>query len=200
MRGDGLSYGTFVIITRLGDYFQQALPNLFSFIQWELIFEVVALVLILFTGILAVREPAPLTVSHERNLTAFRMGASIYLGTFLLGNNWDYRLAFLVFVIPQLSQWFYLGNKKHRVVAIGVVVAILLSCWNMILRFDPSFIPLKDPANRNFVIDEFINWLLVPGFAYLLAASFPEWLKVDLQKVFGVRNRNIKSDPFDMTF
>jgi hypothetical protein len=185
MRGDGLSYGTFVIITRLGKYFQQSLPDLFSITQWQLLFEILALVLILFPGILAVREPAPLTESQERNLTAFRMGASIYLGTFLLGNNWDYRLAFLVLVIPQLSQWFYLGNKKHRVIAIGVMVAMLLSCWNMILRFDLSFISLKDPANRNFVIDEFINWLLVPGFAYLLAASFPEWLKVDLQKRLG---------------
>lgn len=191
MRGDGLSYGTFVIITRLGDYFQQTLPNLFSVMQWELIFEVVALVLILFTGILAVREPAPLTAPYERNLTAFRMGASIYLGTFLLGNNWDYRLAFLVLVTPQLSQWFRLEKKKYRAVAIGVMVAILLSCWNPILKLDLPFIPLKDPANRNFVVDEFVNWLLVPGFAYLLVASFPEWLKVDLQKLFGVGKRSM---------
>jgi len=46
---------------------------------------------------------------------------------------------------------------------------------------------LKDPANRNFIVDEFINWLLVPGFTYLLVASFPLWLKQDLQKIFGTR-------------
>lgn len=185
MRGDGLSYGTFIIITRLGGYFQQALPDLFTLPQWQLLFEVAALILILVTGILTVREPSILTAAHERNLTAFRMGASIYLGTFLLGNNWDYRLAFLVLVVPQLSQWLYSANKKHRAVAIGVMIAILLSCWHLMLKFDLPFVPLKDPANRNFVIDEIINWLLVPGFTYLLAASFPDWLREDLQKLFG---------------
>ena len=113
------------------------------------------------------------------------MGASIYVGTFLLGNNWDYRLAFLVFALPQLAQWFHLTNRKHRAVAIGVMLAILVSCWHLMLKFDLLFIPLKDPVNRNFVIDEFINWLLVPGFTYLLVASFPDWLRQDLQRLFG---------------
>lgn len=185
MRGDGLSYGSFVIITRLGKYFQEAAPNLFSLMQWQLVFEAFALMLILVAGILAARDATSLTSSNERNLAAFRMGASIYLGTFLLGNNWDYRLAFLVFAVPQLSQWFRLQAGKHRVIAIGVMIAVLSSCWSLVLRFDLPFIPLKDPINRNFIIDEFINWLLVPGFTYLLVASFPEWLKADLQKIFG---------------
>jgi len=189
MRGDGLSYGTFVVITRLGDYFQQALPKTFSFSQWQLVFEVIALALILLASIPAVRETSSLTSLYDRNLAAFRMGASIYVGTFLLGNNWDYRLAFLVFAIPQLSQWFYTDNKGHRWVAMGVFVAILLSCWNLMIRFNLPLIPLKDPANRNFIVDEFINWLLVPGFTYLLVASFPLWLKQDLQKIFGTRKQ-----------
>jgi hypothetical protein len=189
MRGDGLSYGTFVIITRLGDYFQQALPNLFSIAQWQLVFEAVALVLILVAGVLAIRDPESLTASHDRNLAAFRMGASIYLGTFLLGNNWDYRLAFLALTVPQLSQWFRLENRRQRAVAIGVMIAILLSCWSLVLNLDLPFIPLKDPVNRIFIIDEFINWLLVPGFTYLLVVSLPEWLKVDLQKIFGTRKQ-----------
>ena len=186
MRGDGLSYGTFVIITRLGDYFQQVLPNLFSIMQWQLVFEAVALVLILISMILALRNSTALTASQERNLAAFRMGASIYVGTFLLGNNWDYRLAFLVFVIPQLSQWFHSTGKRYRAISVGVVVAILLSCWNLMVRFNLPFIPLKDPANRNFIVDELINWLLVPGFTYMLVASLPEWLKIDLQKIFRI--------------
>ena len=38
MRGNGLSYGTFVVITRLGNYFQQVLPDLFTIPQWQLMF------------------------------------------------------------------------------------------------------------------------------------------------------------------
>ncbi len=190
MRGDGLSYGSFVIITRLGKYFQQAVPGLFTLGQWQLLFEAFALILILLAGIPAIREQVSLPAPHERNLAAFRMGASIYLGTFLLGNNWDYRLAFLVLAVPQLSNWFHAQNKRHRAVSIGIMIAILLSCWHLLLRFDLPLIPLKDPVNRNFLIDEFINWLLVPGFTYLLIASFPVWLKQDLQRIFGTRKQH----------
>jgi hypothetical protein len=146
---------------------------------------VLALVLILAAGVLAVRDPNALTTLHERNLSAFRMGASIYVGTFLLGNNWDYRLAFLVFVIPQLAEWLRLKNKLQKAIVIVTVISILLSAWHFVLKFDLPFIPLKDPVNRNFIIDEFINWLLVPGFTYLLTASFPDWLRHDVQKLFG---------------
>jgi hypothetical protein len=184
-RGYEVSYGAFVIITRLHEEFQNSFPNLFSFGQWKALFEIIALALILFTGIVSVRQPGSLTASYERNLAAFRMGASIYVGTFLLGNNWDYRLAFLILTIPQLSQWVFVKNKKYRIVSTGVVAAIVLSCWHLLLKFDLQIIPLKGFAGRSFIIDEFINWLLLPGFTYLLVASFPEWLRFDLQKMFG---------------
>lgn len=187
MRGDGISYGAFVVFTRLGGYFQEALPGLLSNGQWQVLFEVFALALILFAGIIAIREPHRLDAAHERNLAAFRMGASIYVGTFLLGNNWDYRLAFLIFVIPQLVEWFFCDNRKYKLAVIGLMTAILLSCWHFLLNIDLLFIPLKDPANRIFLFDEFVNWLMLPGFSYLLAASFPEWLKKDLQKIFKGR-------------
>lgn len=189
MRGNGLSYGAFVIITRLNEYFQIAFPNLFSFNQWKVLFEIIAFGLILVAGILAIREPDSLGTSHERNLTAFRMGAAIYVGTFLLGNNWDYRLAFLVLIVPQLSQWFRQEYKIYKYISIGTMIVIVLTCWYLWLNFDLPFLPFKDPVNRKFIIDEFLNWLLVPGFTYLLVASFPDWLRSDLQKVFGVIKR-----------
>ncbi|MBK9927999.1 MAG: hypothetical protein IPP66_22225 [Anaerolineales bacterium] len=185
MRGNGASYGSFVLITRLGNYLLELFPGLFSYGQWQLVFEALALVLILVAGILAVRESNTLLASHERNLAAFRMGASIYVGTFLLGNNWDYRLAFLIFVVPQLSQWLWVENKGHRWSAIGTLILLFLTCWSFRVQFDLPFIPLKDSVNRIFIVDELINWLLLPGLTYLLVASFPEWLKRDLQKITG---------------
>jgi len=189
MRGNGLSYGSFVFFTRLGEYVREIIPGMLTDGMWQVIFEMLALALILFAAIPAVRGSDSLGAPHERNLAAFRMGASIYVGTFLLGNNWDYRLAFLVFVIPQLSEWVFQNDQKWRLVAIVTLVTIMLSCWNLLIRIDLPFIPLKDSANRNFVFDEFINWLLVPGFTYLLVASLPDWMKVDLQKLFGKSKR-----------
>ena len=177
MRGGVISYGSFVMITRLGDQLQEILPGLLSFGQWKVVFEILALLLIGLAGWLAVRKPLPINAAYERNLAAFRIGSSIYVGTFLLGNNWDYRLAFLVLVIPQLTEWVQLDNKKQRLAVIGVIIAVLISCWHFMLTIDPLFLPLKDPIKRNFIFDEFVNWLLVPGFTYLLLASAPDWVK-----------------------
>ena len=189
MRGDGTSYGSFVLITRLGEYLQNLLPVSLSFGQIQIFFEVLALLLILSAGVLAAREPGQLAAPYERHLAAFRMGASIYVGTFLLGNNWDYRLAFLVLVIPQLTDWFQLKDKRIRVIVYVVLIAVLISCWHLLLKIDLPFLPLKDPVNRTFIFDEIVNWLLVPGFTYLLVASFPPWFRMDLQKVFGAGGR-----------
>jgi len=184
MRGDGLSYGSFVFITRFNYYFQLYFPDLFSYDQWRLLFEILAVILILFSIIPAVRS-VKMSLSEDRSLAAFRMGASIYVGTFLLGNNWDYRLAFLIFVVPQLSQWFYSENKEQRYVAIGTMLVVILSCWHLVFLIDIPFIPFDNEIDRFVVFDELINWLLLMGLTYLLTASIPLWLKQDLQKIFG---------------
>ncbi len=190
-RGGDKSYGAFVFISRFNSYFQTFSSNLFSFNQWRLIFELGVLVLISLAVILAIREEQPLLASHERNLTAFRMGASIYIGTFILGNNWDYRLAFLVLVIPQFSDWFQETTKRYQRVVVAMMIGVVLSCWYLFLKIDLPLIPFKDPSNRVFVLDEVINWLLVPGFAYLLVTSSPDWLKQPLQKTFSVFKKDM---------
>ena len=178
-RGAQASYGTFVLLTRFASFFKSPI--------WQIVFEMLALVLIFLGVIPAVRNTDPLPVLHERNLTAFRMGASIYLGTFLLGNNWDYRLAFLVLIIPQLSQWFYLESKRQRYIAIATMFAILLTCWHFVFLIDPPFVPFQNELDRIVVFDEIINWLILPGLGYLLAASSPDWLRQDLQRLFDLR-------------
>lgn len=186
LRSGDRSYGTFVFLSRFNSYIQESFPNLFSFDQWRLIFELCALGLIGFALFFALRERQPLAALHGRNLAAFQMGASIYIGTFMLGNNWDYRLAFLVLIIPQLAEWLNGTIKRYRIIAIGTLIGAVLSCWYLLLKIDLPLIPFKDPSNRNFVFDEIINWLLVPGFTYLLVVSSPEWLRQSLQKLLGV--------------
>ena len=39
-------------------------------------------------------------------------GASIYIGCFILGNNFDYRFTFLILTIPQMVSWIYIKEKK----------------------------------------------------------------------------------------
>jgi hypothetical protein len=48
------------------------------------------------------------------------VGAAIYVGTFMLSANWDYRLIFLIFCIPFLQHRpFPLGPRRHRRHAAG---------------------------------------------------------------------------------
>lgn len=191
IRSADKSYGAFVFISRFNSYFQAFFPKLLSFDQWRLLFEMVALALILVAMALGLREEQSLLALQERNLAAFRMGAAIYVGTFLLGNNFDYRLAFLAFVIPQLSEWFQTKIKRYQIVVISMMIGIVLSCWYLFLQLDLPLIPFKDPSNRIFVLDEVINWLLVPGFIYLLVASSPNWLKQPIQNMFSFPEKSM---------
>ncbi|MCK7482108.1 MAG: hypothetical protein M0C28_36875 [Candidatus Moduliflexus flocculans] len=138
-------------------------------------FETLALVLIFFA--VFSRGPQWATYCRDRtrrDLAAFRMGASTYAGTFLLGNNWDYRLAFPDFCDPlNFPRWFYLENKRHRYIAIGVMIAVILSCWHFVFLIDVPFIPFENEMDGIVIFDELINWLLLMGFSYLPAASFP---------------------------
>jgi hypothetical protein len=108
----------------------------------------------------------------------------------MLGNSWDYRLAFLVLVVPQLIEWFRTPAKKHQVMAVLSMIGVILCSWYLLLKIDLPLIPLKNSLNRSFVIDEIINWLLLAEFTYLLLVSSPLWLRHTLQKVTSVFQRN----------
>lgn len=107
----------------------------------------------------------------QYELSAFRLGAGIYVGTFLLGNNWDYRLIFLLFALPQLADWM-----AYRMTARYTLVAVVVSLSYLWLA---RFLPFA------YFLDEIANWVIFAGLIHLLILSFPDWLHQDLQKLFG---------------
>lgn len=116
---------------------------------------------------------APLP-EQQQDLDAFRLGAGIYAGTFLLGNNWDYRLIFLLFTIPQLVTWARQDGRRASWIARGTLVAVMVSLW---MQFFARFGRLA-PGGGNilFALDELANWVLLGGLLTLLARSAPAWL------------------------
>ncbi len=105
--------------------------------------------------------------SQELNIEqidSFRVGASIYIGTFLIGNNWDYRLIFLVFTIPQILNWIK-SFKQLSLPSIWAIIAIILTTW------------LSSKSAMFYRLDEIINWLLFIFFVYSLIITLPSWLK-----------------------
>ena len=101
----------------------------------------------------------------KKSLVAFRAGAGIYLGTFLLGNNWDYRLIFLIFTLSLLAIFIRGGSKSQRRVAAIVAAGTLVSCWHITLYHVFHALPLGSPAC--VLLDECANWTVFLRLSFL---------------------------------
>ncbi|MCC6487293.1 MAG: hypothetical protein IT364_07315 [Candidatus Hydrogenedentes bacterium] len=118
---------------------------------------------------------APALTCNQKSLDAFRVGSGIYIGTFLLGHNFDYRLIFLLFTIPQLVGWLRSPNHHVALLVQAVVIAVLLSMWHLLIIKLFHALPSIGPAD--FVLDEFAHWTIFFGMSYLLSSSAPDWMK-----------------------
>jgi hypothetical protein len=60
-------------------------------------------------------------------LDAFLVGGAMFLGTFLIGNNYMYRLLLTLMTMPQLLQW--MRNPGTRLVATPILLVVLALLW-----------------------------------------------------------------------
>ncbi len=107
-------------------------------------------------------------LKHGEHLDAFRLGAGIYIGCFLLGTNYDYRLIFLIFTIPQLVAWLLNKEKGTSLVPPITLLSIVFSLWSF-------FITRYLGQKLTFLMEEFANWIILAGLLYLFLASVPDW-------------------------
>lgn len=108
--------------------------------------------------------------SQGEFIDAFRTGAGIYLGTFMLGNNYDYRLMFLIFTIPQLVSWSRKKSIQYPYAPALTLSCIVLSMWSLEIKRILG-------VQIAFVFSEIFNWMVFAGLFYLLLASLPEWFR-----------------------
>ena len=120
------------------------------------------------------RGLAPVGAPEPQHLDGFRLGAAVYAGTFLLGNNWDYRLMFVLFCLPQLVDWSRDGYRPLARAARVTVAALLVSLWMQFFFRFARYLP--DGGYVVLMLDEGANWLLLGGLLYLLPAAMPDWL------------------------
>lgn len=102
------------------------------------------------------------------SMDSFRIGSGVYLGTFLLGNNFDYRLMFLIFTIPQLLAWSHAASQLTVRLARVALLGIYLSMWHMLIR--------RYISSFAFMIDEMANWVVFATLLYLLVLTVPPWM------------------------
>jgi hypothetical protein len=100
--------------------------------------------------------------ANSHYIDAFRAGAGVYLGTFLLGNSWAYRLIFLIFIIPQLVTWIK-TDRSRKLISVVALVSTIASCC-------PTWID-------SGILDEILNWLLFSCLLYLMLSSLPPFFQ-----------------------
>lgn len=129
------------------------------------------------------RDGPGLPVENLRSLDAFRVGALIYMGTFLQGNTWNYRLIFLIFAIPMLVSWARAGSSAGRNMAGAALVLAFGSAWLPILgASEPPSGSLLGVIQ--FILDELSNWGLFACLTYLFLASLPDWIREQVSLFF----------------
>lgn len=110
----------------------------------------------------------------DRALAAFRVGAATYVGTFLLGGNFNYRLAFLLFALPQLVRWS--RPTDRRPAALLALASLYVGLW--IGCFEPRAQTLTSTADWSIhLVGEAAQWLLFTALAWLLGTCLPDWLR-----------------------
>jgi hypothetical protein len=99
-------------------------------------------------------------------LDAFWAGAGVYVGTYVFGSNFDYRLAFLLLCVPQLCAWVRSGGSPTPWPA-AALGALLVTLWLSSSQPPLPFGLQTWYVNLSFPPEEVLNWLL---FAWLAAA------------------------------
>ena len=141
---------------------------------------VVAFGLVLALVIASFREarPAvPLDPGARRELDAFWCGAGIYVGAYALLDNFNYRLIFLIFTMPQLLRWSRDRSPAVPLPSLGLT-AIILSFWlsSSLSSFQPFLGEWWERASTDFPYDEIVNWFLFAYLAAALALTLPQRL------------------------
>jgi hypothetical protein len=125
--------------------------------------------------------------SDPRTMDAFRAGCGIYIGTFLLIINNEYRLVFLLLVIPQLAFWANSHSGWISKVSKIMILTIVFSLWHRVI--DP-FAPVLHLGFWISLLYEISTWLTFGGLLFLFVFSMPGWVKDTARYLFTLESRS----------
>lgn len=104
---------------------------------------------------------------------AFLSGAGIYLGTFCLGRNFDYRLVFLALTVPQLVHWLRTTTGASRRLLGALLGVQQLVLWSLTWRqIGPAALV---GGEHGLLLDEGLTWLCCLGLGTTFVLAMPDW-------------------------
>ena len=160
-----IQYGCLVFLNLL-DYYP-VFHNIFSFIPKKIIAYAAIAVLIL-TLLFVAKKQKSFKLNIDQ-LFSFKIGACLYIGTFLIGNNYNYKFIFLIFAMPQLFAWVKY-NKEIRTAAMLVLTGIIITFWSNVL-FDKFYFFVYT------LMEESINWYIFAFLIFMMIHTLPLWAK-----------------------
>lgn len=133
-------------------------------------------------AILLRRRPASAEETRARSLDAFWIGAGLYVGTFALGSNFNYKLVCLIFAVPQLLSWAREGwgpGRKSRVPF--PALAVLATVGMFWVGVETPVVPVLGEKliwarQVWFPFDEGLAWVMFAYLAMALWLTFPRGL------------------------
>jgi hypothetical protein len=115
-----------------------------------------------------VRDAGGLRGADHWREEAFWLGAPVYVGTWAIFDSFDYRLIFLLFVLPLTLEWARWPNRQGRLARWGLVT-IIGALWTSDAYSSRFHIEL-------FPIDELLNMAIVVYVVAGLILTLPAWL------------------------
>jgi len=127
-------YGLGTLPSLLGDYFP----------SWRLYIMVIYPLIILFGyfpfyRLVGKQLAASAKISASRHGLSFIVGSSIFILTCLIGYNFEYRLVFLLFTIPQILTWI---SEKKSLLFVPLLLSILI-LWQSFIDMIASQLPFN---------------------------------------------------------
>jgi hypothetical protein len=171
-QGPDYSYGVAVLPLQIAEMINLTKANEFNL---RIVFTLAGILIAIIPALLGVSQHKKFQASKLRNLRAFWIGAGIYIGTFLLGNNWDYRLIFLLFAIPQLVEWSTQKDGSLHTIARATLGLVFMALWYFLSKRLLSFL-LPQGESVSYFLDQAVDWSLFAALIYLYTGSLPEWL------------------------
>ena len=126
-----------------------------------------------------------LPISQSSHGQSYLVGSAIFVVSFLIGSNWEYRLVFLILTIPQLLIWFRL---RQALLSKIVLFLLLITFWqsaisNKLIEFHFIYYP---------IISAIFHLLLFNLFLLIIVVNIVRYIKenfegnVSIKSVFNI--------------
>lgn len=110
----------------------------------------------------------------RREFLGFQVGASVYVFSYMVASNFNYRLVFWLMVMPQILEWLRTDNRRqwlHRT----ALIALVASTWVGFFFLAVYHSAIKTIINLS--LDQILEWIVFTYLLYALFATGPLWLR-----------------------